>query len=353
MTRLRSPSLGGQAPQRSRSYDGQAPQRSPSYGGRALLALAIAACGWALVSAQAPAARTTPQPIRPAPDPASTDIKVVRVQGNVYMLASRAGNVAVQIGADGVLLVDTGTAPMAEKLFAAIRTLSNKPIHTIINTHLHADHTGGNQALVKLGAGGPQPPRVMGHENTYNRMVDAAIEANANTPAASLPRNTYYTPTRDFYLNGEGIVLHHAARAHTDGDTLVHFRGSDVVATGDIFSPNLYPVIDVANGGTVNGTIAALNKVLEITIPAKYQEGGTYVVPGHGRVCDEADVVEYRDMVTIVRDRIADLARKGLTLEQVKAARPTRDYDGDYGATTGFWTTDMFVEAVYRTINAK
>jgi len=310
------------------------------YGGQAaLLALSIVCSRWVVVSAQAPTA--------------TTEISVVHVQKNVYLLASRTGNVALQIGDDGVLLVDTGTAPMAQKLFAAIRTLSNKPIHTIVNTHLHADHTGGNQALVKLGAGGPQPPRVMGHESTYNRMLAAAVEANANTPAAALPMNAYFTPTRDFFLNGEAIVLHHAPAAHTDGDTLVHFRGSDVVATGDVFNPDLYPVIDMANGGTVNGTIAALNRVLEITVPAKYQEGGTYVVPGHGRICDEAEVVEYRDMVTIVRDRVADLVKKGLTLEQVKAAKPSRDYDGDYGATSGPWTTDMFVEAVYRTINAK
>jgi glyoxylase-like metal-dependent hydrolase (beta-lactamase superfamily II) len=147
-------------------------------------------------------------------------------------------------------------------------------------------------------------------------------------------------------------VLHHVS-AHTDGDTLVHFRGSDVVSAGDVFNPDLYPVIDIENGGTVSGVIAGLNRLLEITVPAKYQEGGTYVVPGHGRICDEAEVVEYRDMVTIIRDRVADLAKKGLTLEQVKAAKPSRDYDGDYGSSTGFWTTDMFVEAVYRTINAK
>jgi glyoxylase-like metal-dependent hydrolase (beta-lactamase superfamily II) len=309
------------------------------YGGQAtLLSLSIALCGLVVVSAQTPAP--------------TGDITVLRVQKNVYLLASSTGNVTAQIGDDGVLLVDTGTAPMAQKLFAAIRTLSSKPIHTIINTHLHGDHTGGNQALVKLGAGGPQPPRVMGHENTYNRMMAAAIEANSNTPAAALPMNAYFTPTRDFFLNGEAIVLHHAA-AHTDGDTLVHFRGSDVVSVGDAFNPDLYPVIDVANGGTVGGTIAALNRILEITVPAKYQEGGTYVVPGHGRICDEAEVVEYRDMVTIVRDRIADMVKKGLTLDQVKAAKPSRDYDGDYGATSGPWTTDMFIEAVHRTINAK
>jgi glyoxylase-like metal-dependent hydrolase (beta-lactamase superfamily II) len=328
-------------------------RRPAGYGGQGMLvAIAIASCALVLVSAQGPAPRTAPAPVRPAPNPASTDIKVLQVQKNVYLLASTAGNSTVQIGDDGVLLVDTGTGAMAQKLFEAIRTLSSKPIHTIVNTHLHSDHTGGNQALVKLGAGGPQPPRVMGHENTYNRMMAAAVEANANTPASALPMNAYFTPTRDFFLNGEAIVLHHVS-AHTDGDTLVHFRGSDVVSVGDVFNPDLYPVIDIANGGSVNGTISALNHLLEITVPAKYQEGGTYVVPGHGRICDEAEVVEYRDMVTIIRDRIADLVKKGLTLEQVKAARPSRDYDADYGATSGFWTTDMFVEAVYRTINAK
>jgi cyclase len=329
--------------------------RPQAYGGRALLlASSIAACGLALVSAQAPAARPdTASPVRPAPNPANTDIQVLRVQRNVHLLASAAGNVAVQVGDDGMLIVDTGTAPMAQKIFAAIRTLSPKPIHTIVNTHLHADHTGGNQALVKLGAGGPQAPRVMGHEKVFNRMMEAAAAANTNTPANTLPMNAYFTPRRDFFLNGEAIVLHHLADAHTDGDTLVHFRGSDVVATGDVFNPTLYPVIDIANGGSVNGTIAALNRILAITVPARYQEGGTYVIPGHGRICDEADVVEYRDMVTIVRDRVADLVKKGLTLEQVKAARPSRDYDGDYGATSGFWTTEMFVEAVYRTINEK
>jgi glyoxylase-like metal-dependent hydrolase (beta-lactamase superfamily II) len=172
---------------------------------KARLAVLIASCGLAVVSAQAPATRRAPSPIRPTPDPATTDISVVKVQKSVYMLASRAGNVAIQIGDDGVLLVDTGSAPMAQKLFAAIRTLSNKPIHTIVNTHLHTDHAGGNRVLVKLGAGGPQAPRVMGHENTYNRMVAAAVEANANTPAAALPMNAFFTPTRDFFLNGEAI----------------------------------------------------------------------------------------------------------------------------------------------------
>jgi glyoxylase-like metal-dependent hydrolase (beta-lactamase superfamily II) len=178
-------------------------------------------------------------------------------------------------------------------------------------------------------------------------MIDAAAAANSNIPRTALPTNTYFTPTRDFYLNGEAIVLHHVPEAITDGDTVVHFRGSDVVTTGDVFTPDRYPAIDLQAGGTVNGVIAALNRVLEITVPAKYQEGGTYVVPGHGRLCDEADVVEYRDMVTIIRDRVQDMLRKKMTLPQIQATRPSRDYDPDYGAPAAF------IEAVYRSLGGK
>jgi glyoxylase-like metal-dependent hydrolase (beta-lactamase superfamily II) len=299
-----------------------------------------------VVSAQGPAAPAT----RTA-GAGSTSVHVLPVQKNVYMIVTPAGNVTAQVGADGVLLVDTGTANLAADVFAAVRTISDKPIHTIVNTHLHPDHTGGNVALVKLGAGGPQPVRVMAHENTFNRMMDAAVAANANTPSAAMPMNTYFTPTRDFFLNGEAIILRHVAKAHTDGDSLVYFRGSDVVSVGDVFSPELYPVIDAQNGGSVNGVIAALNRVLEITVPAKYQEGGTYVIPGHGRLCDEAEVVEYRDMLTIVRDRIADLIKKGQSLQQVKAARPSRDYDADYGALSGPSSPEAFVEAVFRSLS--
>jgi glyoxylase-like metal-dependent hydrolase (beta-lactamase superfamily II) len=296
-----------------------------------ILALSFVAGGALLVSAQG--------------QPAAPDVPVLHVQKNVYMLPTSSANVTVQVGNDGVLVVDTGTAALAPRVLAAIRTISNEPIHTIVNTHLHAEQTGGNEALIKVR--GAQAVRVMGHENTFNRMIDAAAAANSNVPRAALPTNTYFTASRDFFLNGEAIVLHHAADAHTDGDTIVHFRGSDVVSTGGVFTPDRYPVIDLQNGGTVNGVIAALNRVLEITVPARYQEGGTYVVPGHGRLCDEADVVEYRDMVTIVRDRVQDLIEKKMTLSQVQAARPSRDYDGEYGAP------EAFVEATFRSLGGK
>jgi cyclase len=292
--------------------------------------LSLVVCTTVLASSQSPPAAGVP---------------VLHVQKSVYMLPTATGNITVQIGDDGVLLVDTGTAALAPNVIAAVRTLSNKPIHTIVNTHLHAENTGGNQTLIKLR--GVQAVRVMGHENTFNRMMDAAAAANSNIPQAALPMNTYFTPRRDFFLNGEAIVLHHAKAAHTDGDTIVHFRGSDVVSTGDVFTPGLYPAIDLQSGGTVNGLITSLNHVLEITVPAKYQEGGTYVIPGRGRLCDEADVVEYRDMVTIVRDRVQDLMRKKMTLQQVKDARPSRDYDGEYGSP------DAFIEATFRSLGGK
>lgn len=284
---------------------------------------------------------------------------LLHVQRNVHMLVVNSMNIAVQVGDDGVVLVDSATAAVAPQVVAAIRTLSTKPIHTIINTHVHADHTGGNEALVKQrGTGAPQPVRVIAHQSVQERMI-AALPAGESAggfrlnAVITLPiNNTYDTPTKDFFLNGEPIVMYHAPKAHTDGDSLVHFRTSDVIAVGDVFSPDRYPVIDLATGGSVQGLIAALNHILEITVPARFQEGGTYVIPGHGRLCDEADVVEYRDMVTIIRDRVQDLIGKGLTWEQVKAARPSRDYDAEYGSDGGS-SPEVFVESVYRSLPTK
>jgi glyoxylase-like metal-dependent hydrolase (beta-lactamase superfamily II) len=291
---------------------------------------------------------------------AQAEVRILPVQGSVSMLAGPGGNLTVQTGPDGVVLVDTLAAASAQRVFDAVRTLSDTPIHTIINTHFHADRSGATGALVKMRGAGPQPVRVMAHDNVLLRMQQAAAAGAESSAALRINQavvlpvtSPYFTPSRDFFLNGEAVFLYHVPAAHTDGDTVVYFRKSDVVSTGDVFTPDLYPVIDVANGGSVNGVIAALNRILEITVPAKYQEGGTYVIPGRGRLCDEADVVEYRDMVTIIRDRVQDLIAKKMTLPQVRAARPTRDYDGEYGADSGNWTTDMFVEAVYRTVSTK
>ena len=277
----------------------------------------------------------------------AVDVRILPVQGNVYMLVGAGGNVTVQVGDDGVVVVDTEFEPLVPKLMAAIRTLSDKPIHTIINTHVHADHTGGNAALQTFGSGGRQA-RVIAHEHVLRRMMSSPDYVPNSQ--AGLPLSTYFTPTRDIHLNGEAIVLHHAPAAHTDGDTLVMFRGSDVISVGDVFSPDAYPVIDLQNGGSVQGLIDAANLILSLTVPAQFQQGGTYVVPGHGRLCDEAEVVEYRDMLVIIRDRVQDLIDRGMTVDQVQAERPSRDYDTEYGSETGFWTTSMFVEAVYRSL---
>jgi glyoxylase-like metal-dependent hydrolase (beta-lactamase superfamily II) len=297
----------------------------------------------------------------PNPVPNDGEVRVLPVQGNVYMIVGAGGNVTVQIGELGVVVVDTGTAAMAEKVIAAIRKLSDKPIQYIINTHVHPDHTGGNAKIRAAGVtitganvtadirDARQGAAILAHQNVQDRM-SAPSGKQAPTPSESWPTDTYTSGKKELFFNDEPIEIIHQPQAHTDGDSLVFFRHSDVVSTGDIFTTTGYPFIDLANGGTIQGEIAALNRVLDITIPKHDEEGGTFVVPGHGRLCDEWEVVEYRDMVTIVRDRVQAMINKSATLEQVKAAHPTADYDDRYGATSGFWTTDMFVEAVYKSL---
>ena len=275
------------------------------------------------------------------------EIGVLKVQGNVYMLVGAGGNIAAQVGDDGILVVDTGSQGMSANVAAVLRKLSDKPIRWAVDTSGDSDHTGGNEALPRLMGGGQT--RVVAHENVLNRMSSGPKASQAAVPEALWPNDEYSTATKDFSFNGEAVVVYHIPRAHTDGDSMVHFRRSDVLVTGDVFTPGRYPVIDVERGGTVQGLIDAVNQILRITVPLKYQEGGIYVIPGHGRLCDEADVVEFRDMVTIVRDRIHDLITKGMTLEQVKAARPTRDYDTEYDAQGAA----AFVEAVYKSLGGK
>jgi glyoxylase-like metal-dependent hydrolase (beta-lactamase superfamily II) len=282
---------------------------------------------------------------------ASGDIHELDVQGSVHLLVGAGGNIAVQAGDEGVLVVDTGLSQYADKVLAAIRRVSDKPIRYIINTHFHPDHTGGNEVIGKAGSttqGGPTT--IIAHENVLNRM-SAPAGKQAPTPAAAWPTDTYFPQEKDIFFNGEPIIMYHDAAAHTDGDSIVFFRRSDVIMAGDIFVMNGYPFIDEASGGSVQGILNGLNRILDLAVPAHEQEGGTYIIPGHGRVCDEADVLEYRDMVTIVRDRIADMVKRGLTIDQVKAAKPTLDYDRHYGADTGFWTTSMFIEAIYKDLS--
>jgi glyoxylase-like metal-dependent hydrolase (beta-lactamase superfamily II) len=285
-----------------------------------------------------------------AQDFSAVELQVLPVQGNVYMIAGAGGNITVQVGDEGVLMVDTQFAPLAERIMTEIKRLSSRPIRFIINTHGHPDHVGGNALLAEMTAPTPlEPLQMVAHENVLNRLSHPR-PGEPETPPAGLPYDSYFTPTKDFHMNGEAVFLYHAPKAHTDGDTIVLFRESDVVSTGDLFVPGGYPFIDVARGGGVQGLIAGLNHVLHLTVPAKTQERGTFVIPGHGRICDEADVVEFRDMVVIVRDRIADMIENGMTLRQIQAARPTLDYDTEYVKEDNLVTAAAFVEAVYRSL---
>jgi len=278
------------------------------------------------------------------------DIEVIRVQPNFYMIAGAGGNIAVQIGADGVLLVDTGAARMTDRVLAEIRKLTSQPIRFIINSSADADHVGGNEKLAK----GAEGAVIIGTENVLTRM-SAPTGKQAAYPLAAWPTETFFQKQKPMYFNREGIqIISHAA--HSDGDSIVFFRRSDVIVAGEIYDTTRFPVIDVEKGGSIQQEINALNQIVELAIPSipmMWQEGGTYVIPGHGWLADQADVVEYRDMVTIIRDVIADMIGKGMTLEQVQAANPTKGYRKQYGSDSGPWTTNMFVEAIYKSLTAK
>jgi glyoxylase-like metal-dependent hydrolase (beta-lactamase superfamily II) len=282
-------------------------------------------------------------------------IEVIHVRGNVYMFASDEGNITVQVGEyrdnDGMLMVDTGSTSMTERVQAELHKLTNKPLLYIVNTSADSDHVGGNAVLSKGGlvrGGANNGPRaaevnIYAQDNTLTRL--SAPEAHM--PALALPTMSF-DRLKDFTFNGEAIQIFSEAPAHTDGDSIVFFRGSNVISAGEIFSTVGYPVIDLTHGGNIQGEVKALNHLLELTVPEISQEGGTMVIPGHGRLCDEADVTEYRDMVTIIRDRIAELIKKGKSLSEVEAARVTLDYDGRYSQPA--WTGEMFVASIYNSL---
>lgn len=286
-----------------------------------------------------------------------TMLETLPVQGAVHLIAGAGANVVVQVGPLGAVVVDAGPLERSAEVLSAIRALTREPIRFIVNTHAHADHVGandrlaasgegiGNRSVTTVGSGQVGRPEIIAHELVLTRMS----VAGSALPVGAWPTATFSSDEKVLFINGEGLQIVHVPAAHTDGDSLVFFRRSDVIAAGDLYSTETYPIIDIPRGGTITGVLAGLNRLLALSIAGEKVEGGTMIVPGHGRISDEADLVEYRDMVTIVRDRVADFVRKGMTVDQVKAARPTLEYDGLYGRNRE-WTAAQFVEAIYRTL---
>jgi len=293
-----------------------------------------------------------------------TDLEVVKVRKNFYMIAGAGGNIGVQIGSDGIVLVNAGSAQASDRVLVELKKLTDLHVRYIINTAAGADFVGGNEKLAKAGFtiftnalgntgfvgamtnGGAAA--ILAHESVLNRMT------KANYPAAAAPTEAFYASRKALRMNDEGIEVFHQPKAHSDADSFVLFRASDVVVTGDVVDMTRFPTIDLANGGTIDGEIAALNRLIELTIaptPFIYKDVGTYVVPGHGRLSEQMDIVDYRDMVVIVRDNVAALKAQKKTLEQIKAARPALPYESRYGAKSGSWTTDMFIEAIYKSLS--
>jgi len=325
---------------------------------RVALALAIAATAIpGTLSAQRGGTTSAPG----APAAGQGQIRVTKVRPNIYMLTGAGSNITVMPFDLGAVVVDTGTTAMADRVLETIGQLSPKRIADIINTSATPDHVGGNEKLHAAGQRLPfevvagEGPMVVAHENVMNRMSAPTGKAAA-APEGAWPNETYHVDYKKLaaeYRGGEQIEVMYMPSAHSDGDSIVWFRHADVIATGDVFMETSYPIIEVANGGTINGELEALNKILDLAFADFRSQGGTMIIPGHGRLCDMSDVAYYRDMLTIIRDRMQDMIKKGATLEQVKAARLTLPYDGRYGAASGPWTTDMFVEAVYTTLSAK
>src|SRR5262245_58392857 len=286
---------------------------------------------------------------------AQASLEVLEVRPSFFVIAGAGANIGVQVGEDGVVVVDAGSAAGAPGLLAAIRRISPKPIRYIIDTGPDADHVAENEALSEAGeklfadstlGGGPS--------SAADRVApiiaaEGVVRHMATSPAAGWPTEVFHYSRKAMYLNGEAIEVLRQPAAHTDSDVLAFFRRSDVVMAGDVLDTRQFPVIDIERGGSIQGEIAALNRLVELAVPSVpvvTREAGTIVVPGHGRLCDQYDVVEYRDMVTIIRDRVWDLIKAGRSLAEVKAAQPAKGYMGRYGNTGGAWTTDRFIEAV-------
>ena len=338
-----------------------------------------------------------------AQSPRDGQVHVLPVQGNIYMLVADGTNVTASVGPDGTVVVNTGPAQMAEQVLATLSDLAASvvrpaatnrcvgancpglpswsspffnavvaspppahPIRYVINTSAAPEHVGGNEPLAGSasfrragglgGFGGAvrdlgTTATIVAHDGVLTAMV-APPDGDSPAPEAAWPIDTFFNEFHKLseYVNGEPVILYHAPAANTDGDSFVFFRHSEVIAAGDLLSTVSYPRIDTARGGSIQGVIDGLNHILDLAVAEYRSQGGTWIVPGRGRLADTADVASYRNMLVMIRDRIRDLKAKGMTLDQVRAARPTLDFDGRYGSTTGDWTTAMFIEAVYKSL---
>jgi glyoxylase-like metal-dependent hydrolase (beta-lactamase superfamily II) len=287
----------------------------------------------------------------PAEPPADGAIEVLKVQGNVWMIGGAGANIAVQAGEQGVIVVDTGGDGLTDKVMVAIRSISARPIRYIINTSMAPQHVGGNAVLATLPGGVTTgttrgaTAAVIAQENVFTRMTRPGPGGTSAFPSAAWPTDGYFVPRRGMIFNGEAIDIIHMPNAYSDGDSIVYFRGSNVLVSGDLFTTTNLPMVNRAQGGTYAGLLTALNAMLDITVSDDLAEAGTYIVPGHGRICDAADLVEYRDMVQEIRDRVKKLTADRKTLAQVKAAHPAIGWEGRYSQPG--WTTDMFIDAIY------
>jgi glyoxylase-like metal-dependent hydrolase (beta-lactamase superfamily II) len=299
------------------------------------------------------------------PSTARAGLESIQIRSNVHVIFGAGGNVTVHVGDDGLVVVDSGSTDKASSLLEAIKTISTRPIRVIVNTSADLDHVGGNAVVGAAGIGlSPDPfgdgdhATILAHENVLRRLSGLGSNgAESAFPTKMLPNDTFTSRFRSMYVNDDAVQVIRQTGAHSDSDVMVLFRRADVIATGDVIDLRQFPVIDPGKGGSIQGELEALNRLLtELVIPNAplvLKAGRTLVVPGHGRISDYGEVVEYRDMVTVVKDTIHALIEKGLTLEQVKAADPTKGYRGRYGSDTGTWTTDMFVEAVYNGLSGK